>query len=139
MGDMIKAITDDGVTVVIVAMFLIGVIQAATKLKPSIDAVKDSMVENKVVIANNSEAIREFAKSNDNLARALELFNTTLSVQNETLRRHESDAKASFERVNVVLDKHTETINDLSTEVSKVNDAVRLCLTHNNIKPYRAE
>lgn len=60
-----------------------------TKLNPTLDALRQQNARHTDVIQNNNNAIKEMSRSNDNVANALSLLETTFKQYGKNLEKHE--------------------------------------------------
>lgn len=91
--DLAKMINEFGVLIVIAVVFLIGVIQREKKLEPRLASMEKSVNEKNYIIdqlvaLNNasSEALKEVAKSTDNVANSIKVINVTMEAHMELIR-----------------------------------------------------
>ena len=123
----------------ITAIFLYAVVFYVHKLMPILNEIKENSERSSTSIDNNTRAFEELAKTNANVARALELLTTTLKANADDIKRHEQDSKANFDKAFDMLSDHSKQIGDLKTEVVKVSESVKLCTSITQMKMYHTE
>lgn len=77
------------------------------KLHPTLEAINRTNAEHAQVITNNTDAIKEMAKSNDNVATALKLLEN------------------SFETISKMLERHDRRAEEMATKVIEIRECVR--------------
>lgn len=114
--EMLTAIVEEGLDIVIAAIFLWIVLNYYLKLGPRIDqldehiAFKNSTIEELGRITDsNSNALAEVAQSNNNIALALKLLNSSIGNYNEIVKILLEDIRET----QYCLDKHDDKVNNL--------------------------
>lgn len=106
-GFTLKEISDAGMGIASFAML----IWMLWKIVPAMNALErklsTSMAQNQEVIRNNTEALQQQARANDNVANALALIGNSTSTVCQSLEKH--DKRAEDMMMDIV--KMRETLN----------------------------
>lgn len=108
-GTIIKtygAIGAGGLALVVLLWLLVYLV---TKIDPLLNQVKQDNETHKEVIKNNTEAIKEVSRSNQNVAQALALLDNSFS---------------SFVRI---MEKHDMRAESMENEIIKIRESTRNC------------
>lgn len=84
-----------------------------TKIVPLLDSIKQASTIQTAIIQNNTDAIKEMSRSNDNVANALALLDN------------------SFGSFTTLLEKHDERAESISIEIAKIGENTRNCSKNN--------
>lgn len=84
------------------------------KLKPTLDKIQIDSALGTEVIKNNTKAVEELSRSNDNVASALTLLKTSTDNTNETTRQ-----------VIELLIKHDERARAIESEVIRTHEVMK--------------
>ena len=90
------------------------VIYAVFKLRPILEQIRSDNRVNTEVIKNVTDAVREMSRSNDNVANALALLNSSIKNFDKSLLAQ-----------NDLLLKHDERAQDIETEVVRLYESVK--------------
>lgn len=82
-------------------------IYLVTRIHPLLISLKEDNRVQTEVIKNNTDAIREVSKSNENVATALQLLNQ------------------SFDTFAIILEKHDERAQKIEIEIIRMNEAIK--------------
>ena len=83
------AIGAGGVSLIALIYILIYIVR---KIYPVLNTISEQGVSYSQIIQNNTQAIREMSKSNDNVASALALLEYTVKRENTTMDKHDERA-----------------------------------------------
>lgn len=100
------AIGAGGLALVVLIWLLIYLV---TKIDPLLNQIRKDNESHKEVIKNNTEAIKEVSRSNQNVAQALALLDNSFS---------------SFVRV---MEKHDMRAENMENEIIKIRESTRNC------------
>jgi hypothetical protein len=64
-----------------------------TKINPLLQSLKENSKVQTEIIKNNTEAIKEVSRSNDNVATALQLLNQSFSSFTKQMEKHDDRAE----------------------------------------------
>lgn len=108
-GTIIKtygAIGAGGLALVVLLWLLVYLV---TKIDPLLNQIKQDNETHKEVIKNNTEAIKEVSRSNQNVAQALALLDNSFS---------------SFVKI---MEKHDMRAESMENEIIKIRESTRNC------------
>lgn len=84
------AIGAGGVALLVLLWVLVHLV---TKIDPLLQTLKEQNGVHTEIIRNNTEAIKEVSKSNDNVATALQLLNQSFSSFTKLMEKHDTRAE----------------------------------------------
>jgi chromosome segregation ATPase len=79
-----------GVALVVILWLIIYFV---TKINPALQSIKEEAKANAEVIKNNTQAIKEVSKSNENVATALALLETSFNTFSKLMEKHDTRAE----------------------------------------------
>ena len=109
LSSVVDKYLDRGLGTIAFILLVLGIIYYAKSLRPLLVQMNTQSNTNEVLIKSSTEAVREIAKSNENVASALALLTTT--VQNNT------------HLTNMTI----ELIQGMSTEIMKISERTTAC------------
>lgn len=81
-----------------------------TKMYPVLDRIKEDSAVNCEVIKNNTDAIKEISRSNDNVASALQLLNSSFKQLERVLTIHDQRAEKMQENIVRIQEKTSNCV-----------------------------
>lgn len=97
---------DKGLGVASFVALIALIIFYAKNLKPILSNMQSTSATHSEVIRNNTDAIKEVSRSNDNVAKALSMLNVTFEANNKTLEKHD-DRAAEIQTAVTRIDERT--------------------------------
>lgn len=111
LSTVVDKYLDKGLGTIAFILLILGVIWYAKSLRPLLLQMNTQGTTSEILIKSSTEAVKEIAKSNENVASALALLTTT--VQNNT------------HLTNMTI----ELIQGMNSEIMKISERTTTCLT----------
>lgn len=99
LGNMVKsygAIGAGGLSLVVLLWLLVYLVK---KINPLLDQIQSDNQSHKEVIKNNTEAIKEVSRSNQNVAQALALLDNSFSSFAKIMEKHDERAQVMQQEI----------------------------------------
>ena len=100
-----------GASGLIVIAFVLSYFYNLVKITPTISKIQTDSTLHQEILKNNTDAIREVAKSNENVATAIKTFDATMQF------------------FIIAHNKHDERTGEINDEILKISERTKRCLS----------